>query len=311
MASLVGLLDDFLLHLRFERNAAANTIQSYKRDLHRYLEFLGQQGLASLDEITPQQILQLLTQLREMGFSPASTARNLSAIRMFHRFALQEGWTSVDPSENIQLPRLGLRLPHALDVHEVETLLEQPDTTQPLGLRDRALLEFLYATGVRVSELVALKRADLYLEEGFVRVFGKGGKERIVPVGLQAVEWAQRYLREVRPILAARGRPRDTVFLNWRGNPLTRMGFWKIVKTYADDSGIKKKVSPHTLRHSFATHLIEGGADLRAVQEMLGHADISTTQIYTHLDRAYLKEVHRTYHPREKRVGQSTRKEQK
>jgi integrase/recombinase XerD len=299
MSDLQSCLNDFLTHLRFERNAAENTIQSYERDLRRYLDFLGQQQLTQIGQVAPRHILNLLTRLRVLGYAPASAARNLSAIRMFHRFAVSEGVTELDPSEHVQLPQIGRYLPLVLDIHEIELLLEQPDVSQPLGIRDRALLEFLYATGVRVSELLALRRSDLFLDDGFVRVFGKGGKERIVPVGGKATEWVQRYQEDVRPLLAAKGRPRDVLFLNWRGNPMTRMGFWKILRGYVRQAGIRKEVSPHTLRHSFATHLIEGGADLRAVQEMLGHSDISTTQIYTHLDREYLKEVHRTYHPRE------------
>ncbi len=309
MSELDTCLSDFLAHLRFERNAAENTIQSYERDLRRYVAFLREAKLTRVAEVTPRHILSLLTRLRVLGYAPSSAARNLSAIRMFHRFALAEGVAEADPSENIQLPQLGRALPFVLDIPEVECLLEQPDVTQPLGVRDRALLEFLYATGVRVSELLLLRRSDLFLDDGFVRVFGKGSKERIVPLGAQAVDWVRRYLQDVRPRLAARGHPREILFLNWRGSPLTRMGFWKILKGYVVQAGIQKKVSPHTLRHSFATHLIEGGADLRAVQEMLGHADISTTQIYTHLDREYLKEVHRTYHPREKARRKQSREE--
>ncbi|MDZ7260898.1 MAG: tyrosine recombinase XerD, partial [candidate division KSB1 bacterium] len=238
--------------------------------------------------------------LRDVGLAPSSMARNLSAIRMFHRFLMGENITYRDPTETILLPKLSKRLPTVLDIWEVEKLLEQPDVSQPLGLRDRALLEFLYATGVRASELISLKQSQLFFPQGFVRVFGKGAKERMVPIGEQAIFYVQHYQNTTRMVLAQRGLSTDVLFLNRRGQPLSRMGLWKILRFYVLKAGIAKSVSPHTLRHSFATHLLEGGADLRAVQEMLGHADISTTQIYTHLDREYLKEVHRRFHPREK-----------
>jgi integrase/recombinase XerD len=210
-----------------------------------------------------------------------------------------ENHAQTDPAKPVESPKLWRKLPVVLDQNEMEKLLKQPDVTSFLGIRDRAILEFLYATGVRISELLNLKRSNLLFEVGFVRVWGKGEKERVIPVGDVAIEWVEKYLEESRPHFKSAD-SRDTVFLNVRGSSLSRMGVWKILKKYVNLAGIKKRVSPHTLRHSFATHLLEGGADLRAVQEMLGHADISTTQIYTHLDREYLKEVLREFHPREK-----------
>ena len=224
-------------------------------------------------------------------------ARNLTAVRVFHRFLQTEGITGGDPTEHLKPPRLGRKLPTVLNVFEVERLMAEPNTETALGIRDRAMLEVLYGAGLRVSELTDLVRSNLLFELEVVRVVGKGSRERVVPIGSEAEAWTSRYLDEARAQLASL-KSGDTVFLNWRGGRLSRMGVWKLLKRHARQAGIEKDVSPHTLRHSFATHLLEGGADLRAVQEMLGHADISTTQIYTHVDREYLREVHRTFHPR-------------
>jgi len=293
-------LHEFLNFLRIERNAATNTILSYQNDLIRYLNFLKNKALNDFSTVRPSDVLELIHSLNEMGFAPASNARNLSSIKMFHRFLISEGYFKNDPTVNISFPKQAQILPKTLNQMEVEKILQQPDCNNPIGGRDRAMLEFLYATGLRVSELISVQLSDLFFPEGFIRIIGKGRKERIIPIGEQAIYHTNRYLENVRPLIAKGGKSRNFVFLNWRGGPLTRMGFWKILRGYLAASGIKKEVSPHTFRHSFATHLIEGGADLRAVQEMLGHADISTTQIYTHLDREYLKEVHRSFHPREK-----------
>ena len=210
---------------------------------------------------------------------------------------MHEQHITMDPADLLEMPRTRKRFPTVLEYQEIERLLASPDITTILGIRDKALLEFLYATGVRVSELITLARADIFIDEGYVRVFGKGSKERIIPLGGAAKRTIQQYLEETR-ILLAKNAAHDTLFLNWRGRPLSRMGVWKIVKRYALAARITTHLSPHTFRHSFATHLLEGGADLRAVQEMLGHVDISTTQIYTHIDREYLREVHKTFHPR-------------
>lgn len=295
-----GRLIAFLNHIRIEKGLAENTILSYKIDLERYLEFLRDHGVKDVTDIDQIKVIDYLVTLREIGLAPASISRNLSAIRSFHRFLLREGTVDFDPTENIEPPKLKRNLPTVLDQMEIEKLLDQPDPDTPLGLRDKAMLEFLYATGLRVSELISIRQSDLFFSSGFIRVIGKGSKERVVPVGKKAIEYVERYQREVRPRLNKRGKSGDVLFLNARGRPLSRMGFWKILEGYVREAGLKRRVSPHVIRHSFATHLLEGGADLRAVQEMLGHADISTTQIYTHLDREYLKEVHRTFHPREK-----------
>ena len=286
----------FLNYLAAERGLSSNTVEAYGRDVARYLRFLRERGVGP-EEAGPEDVRELLNRLGDCGLGPASLARNLSAVRTFHRFLLEEGIREADPTELEVPPKRARKLPHVLSVEEVERLLSQPDTNTPLGMRDKAMLECMYATGVRVSELLNVRLGDLLWEVGVVRVSGKGGRERLVPVGELALDALRIYLREARPKLARAGSG-DLTFLNRRGGRLSRMGFWKILRNYARSAGISKPVSPHTLRHSFATHLLEGGADLRAVQEMLGHRDISTTQIYTHLDREYLREVIRTFHPR-------------
>ncbi len=289
-------LANFLSYLTVEKGAAVNTRQAYEHDLKRYLDFLQLQQKA-FDKADQNDIVSFIIFLREMGLAAPSLARNLSSLRTFYHFLIDDGQITGDPTIYIDAPKLWRKLPTVLSVIEIETLLQQPDVAIPLGSRDRALLEFAYATGLRVSEIITVKIQDIYWEQQFVRCFGKGGKERLVPIGKTAIVWLNRYREEVRPKLVEK-QPTDMIFVNWRGKPLTRMGYWKILRQYVIKAGIGKDVSPHTLRHSFATHLLEGGADLRAVQEMLGHADISTTEIYTHLDRTYLKEVHRTFHPR-------------
>lgn len=293
-------LDDFLNYLYVEKSLSQNTIDAYRIDLSRYLNhLLTQPGITKLSDICPDDVSAYIAALSEIGLSPKSIARNISAIRTFDRFLLDEDLISRDPAENAVLPRTSKKLPVVLEIHEIERLLAQPDTLEPLGLRDRAMLELMYASGLRVSELIELKQANLLFGSGIIRVFGKGSKERIVPVGKIAIKFVERYRDSARKKAALGRKTNDVVFLNWRGKPLSRMGFWKILRRYLLAAGIQKQASPHTIRHSFATHLLEGGADLRVVQELLGHSDISTTQIYTHIDRAYLKEVHRSFHPRE------------
>ncbi|HIC96453.1 TPA: site-specific tyrosine recombinase XerD [Candidatus Bipolaricaulota bacterium] len=294
--ALERLYTRFLSYLAAERGLSANTVEAYGRDVERYLMFLRAREVRP-EKARPEDVRELLRQLGKCGMGPASLARNLSSVRTFHRFLLEDGLAEGDPTELVEAPRRVRRLPYVLSVEEVEALLAQPDVRTPLGMRDRAMLELMYATGMRVSELLTLRLGDLLWEVGVVRVSGKGGRERIVPVGEVALDALRAYLREARPKLA-KARSGDMVFLNRRGGGLSRMGFWKVLRGYVRSTGISKPVSPHTLRHSFATHLLEGGADLRAVQEMLGHRDISTTQIYTHLDREYLREVVRTFHPR-------------
>ncbi|MDZ7270688.1 MAG: site-specific tyrosine recombinase XerD [candidate division KSB1 bacterium] len=298
------LVEEFIDYLVVERGMARNSLLAYRHDLERYVDYLARRGVLRPDDVQPTMVTAFIAWLAELGLCASSVGRNLSAIRMFHRFLVAEELAASDPTETVCLPKKVHHLPTVLDQFEVERLLEQPDVSTPLGLRDRAILEFLYATGVRVSELVAIQLSDIFVEERLIRVFGKGSKERIVPIGEEAIHWVERYLREVRPCYAKAHRSRDVLFIGVRGQPMTRKAVWEVIKKHTLGAGIRKTVSPHCLRHSFATHLIEGGADLRAVQEMLGHADIGTTQIYTHIDRQYLREVHRQFHPLEQRHKQ-------
>ncbi len=297
------LLAQFIDFIKVERGLSQNTQVAYEHDLSNYLAFLSDQKIQKPTEITPQHIIKYINLLNEVGLVGSSITRNLSAIRMFDQFLLGENITQNDPTQSVSSPKLGQKLPGVLNIPEVELLLKQPDKNDLLGCRDKAMLEFLYATGIRVTELITIKQSDLYFDQEFVRVFGKGSKERIIPVNLIAIKYVRNYQNSSRMVLAQRGIHKDVLFLNARGRPMTRMGFWKILRNYLDQAGITKNASPHTLRHSFATHLLEGGADLRTVQELLGHVDIATTQIYTHLNRDYLKEVYRKFHPREKYAG--------
>lgn len=287
----------FLDHLRFERGLSEQTLAAYRHDVVRLAAGLARAGRAGPEEATTRDLRDFLYGLKDLGLAAPSVARNLSAVRSYYRFLVAEGLVMADPSERIEAPKGWRTLPDVLTAAEIEQILDAPDLARPLAWRDRALLEFAYASGVRVSELTGLEVRHLSLEEEFASVLGKGGKERLVPIGRRAVGALAIYLRETRPRLE-RGAGKGRVFLNARGAPLSRMGVWKILRGHVETAGIEKRVTPHTLRHSFATHLLEGGADLVAVQEMLGHADISTTQIYTHVDRSYLAEVHRTFHPR-------------
>ncbi len=297
--TLTDFLKSFIDYLQIERQVAQNTVEAYQRDLIRYVQFLSGKDINSPNEVAHEHVYAFLEMLHDLTLSSSSVSRNLSAVRAFHHFLIGENQTTVDPTENIVVPKPWMKLPEVLDVNEVERLLAAPDTTTDSGLRDRAMLEFAYATGVRVSELVNIKTSDIFWQDEFVRIFGKGSKERLVPVGETALNWVKTYIQGPRVRLAAPGLGGDLVFLNRFGKKLSRQSVWKNLKKYALQAGVKKFISPHTIRHSFATHLIEGGADLRAVQEMLGHSDITTTQIYTHLDRDFLKEVHHSYHPLE------------
>jgi len=288
-------IDQFINHLRLEKGLSNNTIQSYSRDLNRFVEYLVQNNISILDT-TQAQIQQYLGFLKE-SLSPRSMGRNLSSIKMFFRFLRIEGKIGHNPSRLVISPKMPKRLPKTFSLEEVERLLASPDPSTDLGLRDQAMLELLYATGLRVSELIGLKVSNLNLEAGFIRTIGKGAKERMVPVGEKAIEITRFYLSQARQNLL-KGRSSPHLFLNARGKPISRQGFWKIIRKYGIIAGIKNEITPHSLRHSFATHLLEGGADLRAVQIMLGHADISTTQIYTHVTGERLKQVHEKYHPR-------------
>ena len=290
-------LPGFLDHLRFERGLSELTLEAYRHDIVRLGAFLRARGCEGPAAATTAHLRAFVLELKDLGLAPASISRNLSAVRTYFGFLLGENLVVADPSERVQPPKGWRTLPEVLTVAEIDRLLEAVDLGHALAWRDRAMLEFAYASGVRVSELIDLQLRNLHLEEEFASVLGKGGKERLVPVGRRAIGALSIYLRETRARLE-RGKGRGRVFLNARGDPLSRMGVWKILRQHVQAAGIQKPVSPHTLRHSFATHLLEGGADLMAVQEMLGHADISTTQIYTHVDRRYLAEVHRSYHPR-------------
>jgi integrase/recombinase XerD len=290
-------LEPFQDFLTFERGLSDRTVVAYLRDLRRWLDFLEGAGVNRPEDVDVAVLRAWVYDLKDQGLAPTSIRRARSAVRTYFGFLLSEGAIDVDPTDRLEAPRAERKLPDFLSRDEVERLLAAPDSSRSLYWRDRAILEFLYATGVRVSELVDLPLSSLDLDEGFALVFGKGSKERLVPVGAPAVRAVERYLREVRPALDS-GAGRGRVFLNARGRPLRRESVWSLVRESARRAGLTKTVSPHTLRHTFATHLVEGGADLAAVQELLGHSDISTTQIYTHLDRAYLRDMHRRFHPR-------------
>jgi integrase/recombinase XerD len=286
----------YLDHLRVERGLASNSLLAYGRDLHSLGTF-AKRRRRPIVELVPSQLLDFLSERRDAGLSARSVARMVHAIRGFYRFAVREGHASQDPAENLKAPKILQPLPRYLTGSQVDRLLAAPDTTMPLGLRDRAILEVLYATGLRVSELISLRPGDMNLEIGIVTCLGKGRKERIVPLGGAARRWVERYSLTARPRLAKPGSP-PVLFLNHRGGRLSRMGLWGIVRHYAVATGVGQVLTPHVLRHSFATHLLERGADLRALQAMLGHADISTTQIYTHVSRERLRRVYDRFHPR-------------
>jgi integrase/recombinase XerD len=290
----IELLKRFLNYLAVEKGLARNSLESYERDLQKYFAFL---RLKEPDAVAPQDVLAFLTHLSAEGLATPSAARCLSAVRGFHKYLLIDGLSRTDPTENIETPRGWKRLPKTLNSSEVETLLDQPDRTTPRGLRDRAMLELLYATGLRASELVGLRLQDVNLERGYVMTVGKGSKERTVPLGEVAMVRLKEYLARARPLLL-KGAEADALFISSRKRQISRQMFWERIKQYVRKAGIIKNVSPHTLRHSFATHLLDNGADLRAVQAMLGHADISTTQIYTHVSRERLRQTHEKYHPR-------------
>jgi integrase/recombinase XerD len=291
-------LNSFLHFLQLEKGLAGNTINSYRLDIIRYLNYLEVRNINSLNDITEPIFVKFLSTLRDVGLETTSISRNFSSIKGFHKFLVAESISEKDPTLNIDRPKLSKRLPTVLSIEEIDKILEQPDLETPFGKRDRAILELMYATGLRVSETVSLKFPNLLFESELIRVFGKGSKERIVPIGKSAIFYVNLYRQESRPLFLSKNKNTDILFLNHHGKKLTRAFIWDMLKKYSKGADIEKNVHPHTFRHSFATHLLEGGADLRAVQEMLGHSDISTTQIYTHIDREYLKEVHKSFHPR-------------
>jgi integrase/recombinase XerD len=290
-------IDRFLHHLAVEKGLSPNTLEAYGRDLQAYTAVLREKGTLEVEKISPEQSLNYLKVLRSRGLSARSQARVLSVLRGFHKFLLQEQAVEENPVRRVRSPRVVPRLPSVLTPKEMEDLLQQPDPNEPLGVRDRAMLELLYAAGLRVSELVHLSVNDVNLEVGYVRTKGKGAKERIVPLGKAACRALEEYLKGPRLLHPLRS-SHPVLFVGRGGRGLTRQGFWKILRGYARGSGIQKRITPHTMRHSFATHLLERGADLRSVQSMLGHADIATTQVYTHLSREHLKRLHQKFHPR-------------
>lgn len=291
-------LADYIHYLKVERGLSENTIISYQRDLKQYLVFLAEQKVESWSEIDRFFVMTFLKKLTDEGKSPTTITRMISSLRKFHQFLRQERYTDNDPMQHIDTPKKAQKLPKTLSIKEVETLIETPNTTTKYGIRDRAILEVMYATGLRVTELISLKMDDLHLSLGLIQTLGKGDKERIIPLGDLAIKWIEIYLAESRPLLLRKGQEVDELFLNHHGRGFSRQGIWKNLKIHVVNAGIKKDVTPHTLRHSFATHLLENGADLRVVQELLGHADISTTQIYTHITKQRMADVYKDYFPR-------------
>ncbi|MBI1733792.1 MAG: site-specific tyrosine recombinase XerD [Candidatus Rokubacteria bacterium] len=290
------LLDEYLGSLEAERGASRNTLAAYRRDVDHFVSFLTEHDRRVTD-VTADDVVSYVERLRRTGFRPSSISRRLSALRGFYRHLVREGAVTEDPTEHVDLPRAQRPLPRTLSPEATAALVEAPDVRRPAGVRDRAMLEVLYATGMRASECLALRLEDVNLTAGYVICTGKGRKQRLVPVGGEALTWIRAYLRDVRPALTRR-RDGGRLFVSARGQGLSRQSLWTIVRRAALAAGVKRRVSPHVLRHSFATHLLEGGADLRAVQVMLGHADISTTQIYTHLGSATLRAMYRRFHPR-------------
>lgn len=290
---------DFKNYLKLERGLSDNSIEAYLRDVVKLKDYcLAQDEVIDLKSVTAQSITDLLVTLNQLGLSAHSQARIISGIKAFYKFLMLEKRISNDPTILIDAPKLGRKLPDTLDIHEIDQLLAAIDHSKPEGTRNRAILEVLYSSGLRVSELTNLKLSNLFLETGFLRVVGKGNKERLVPIGSEAIKYLNIYIHEVRVHQKIKPGEEDIVFLNRNGNRLSRVMIFTMIKDIASRAGLKKKVSPHTFRHSFATHLIEGGADLRAVQEMLGHESITTTEIYTHLDKSYLKQIIKEFHPR-------------
>ncbi|RKZ17444.1 site-specific tyrosine recombinase XerD [bacterium] len=285
-------LENFRLYLLAERGLAKNSVEAYIRDIIQFFEFTDKDPVKT----ETGDISRFLYSLKKSKLRPRSIARKLSSIRVFYKFLFSEGYIDHDPSELIETPSIPVYIPVVLEVYEIEKIIDAVDTSDPIGLRDLACIETLYGCGLRISELLSLRMEDVFLEDGFIRVLGKGGKERLVPLGGRAKKAILNYIEKGRPFFEKTKNP--LLFLSKRGKKISRMGLWKRLRKYVDMAGIKKHVTPHTFRHSFATHLLEGGADLRAVQLMLGHSDISTTQIYTHVSREYLKEIVRSFHPR-------------
>jgi integrase/recombinase XerD len=291
-------LKEYLAHIALEKNLSPNTVLSYRNDINTFITFLNNSGIKDPSDIFSENIDGFFKTLNELGLSGSSNARYFSSLKGFFLYLLKNKYILKNPIERITAPRISKKLPGVLDVNEIEKILSAPNKNDKLGLRDKAMLELFYACGTRVSELINIKVNDLFFDNEIIRVFGKGSRERLIPIGSSAVKWVREYLKKSRPLLMKKSKSENYVFLNSRGSKISRMGVWKIVDRYVKEAGIQKEVHPHTFRHSFATHLIENGADLRSVQELLGHMDISTTQIYTHMARRKLREIHKRYHPR-------------
>ena len=299
MQQLKDAIEDYLHFIKVERQLSENTLLSYKRDLVAYARHLNsEQKISTFNDVIRDNILLYLESLRAVGKSSKTISRQISSIRSFHQFLLREKVSEQDPTVHLEMPKKEQALPKVLSVEDIDALISAPSIEKPQGVRDIAILEIMYGSGMRISELISLNLEDVHLTMGFVRVFGKGGKERIIPLGRGALTACRNYLSDARPQLLGNAPKTDAFFITQRGKRFTRQGCWKIIKEHAETAGIKKEITPHVLRHSFATHLIENGADLRAVQELLGHADISTTQIYTHVSKTRLSEVYKQFHPR-------------
>jgi integrase/recombinase XerD len=294
---MYSLVDEYLNFLAVEKGVSLNTLEAYSRDLVRYVEFMQDTGIKAIKNINSYDVITYLGNLRKSGLTANSVNRGLAALRGFYKYLLRENIVVENPVANIELARVWMRLPDTLSMEEMNLLLRQPETKTFFGIRDKAMLELMYATGIRVSELILLTINSINWQVGYLITIGKGNKERIVPIGKTAIDSLDRYVKNIRQEFLKENTT-NILFLNRYGRGLTRQGFWKIVRKYVNKAGLQKKVHPHTFRHSFATHLLEGGADLRSVQVMLGHADISTTQIYTHITRERLKKIHKKYHPR-------------
>jgi len=292
------LVQNYLRYLSLERGLSNNTVFAYENDLLKYILYLNEEGIKTTKQITNLTLQNYAQNLNHLNLSENSIARNFSAIRGFHNYLVLEKIENKNPAEFLETPHLSRKLPEILSLDEVITLLKTPDTETPTGIRDRSILETLYGCGLRVSELIELKLENVSLDEGILKVFGKGNKERIIPCGDEAVHWIKLYMARVRPILTLGPRSKNLVFLNRFGKKFSRMGIWKVIQKYVTLARIQKRIYPHIFRHSFATHMLENGADLRSVQEMLGHVDISTTQIYTHLDYHTIRQIYDNCHPR-------------
>ena len=295
-------LKEYLTLLKIEKNLSDNTINSYRTDLTKLFNFFETKNVQDLSDVTYQIITEFFELQRSESINSTTVSRYSSSIKGFFSFLHKQEYIKKNPANKLVSTKIARNLPTVLSFNEIEMILSQPrtDENKPINLelRDKAILELMYSSGLRVSELLNLKISDLFFEEEIIRVIGKGSKQRIVPIGSSAINWVTEYLQKIRPLLQKRMKSENVIFLNSKGSKLSRMAIWKIVKKYCELAEIKKEVHPHTFRHSFATHLLEGGADLRAVQEMLGHSDISTTQIYTHIDREYVKQIHKDFHPR-------------